>query len=363
MENKEKKITVRQLIIVFIMAIAPNIIRLVPSTVSEIAKQASLFTVFATLIFFIPLLFILNKLINIDENSSLEDAYIKILGSKIAKVILFGYMMWSFLIISVNFRYFAERFASSILSETPITFFLITLVIVIYIVSRKNIEYFARFNEIFIIFFAMFIVGLLIFPLSEIKISNLYPVTTMDIVPIFKSVYSELGIISWITFFLFLSHSLSNKKDFKKSIIPLSICIILINFALVLPTVGIFGSKVTTALSMPFFTFLKSIDIFSPVIERFESIFISLWIATDFTLCVSFVYIVIKLNKKIFSLSTDKEYVTPFIFFIFILANYFANNSLEEREFSSSLGQFGNVIFGFIIPILIYIIGKIRKKI
>lgn len=359
-ERKENKISIRQLMIIYVMSIAPSVIRTVPTITASIAKQASWVTTFALLIFFVPLLYVLFKMISIGKETSLEDAYEKAIGKIPTKILLAFYIIWIFIVSCVNLRYFAERFTASILIETPIEFFYLTLLIIVFIVARKNIEYFARFNEIFIIFFIVFFALMLVIPISSIKIENLFPVTTMDIVPIFKSVYGELGIGVYITFILFIGNKISDKENMNKHILYQVISVVIVNTVLILSTVGIFGAKATAQLSLPFFTFLKSVNEFS-IIERIESIFISLWVATDFTALATFVFIITKLIKKTFNLTYRKELVTPIVFGIYIFSQYLAGNINELTSFSHDIALYVNIFLGFVIPIVIYVIGKIRK--
>ena len=360
--GKTNKISIRQLIILFIMTGAPSIIRIVPSVMAEISKQASWVTNIIFSLIAAPFLYILYKLLNIDKEASLEDAYEKIIGKTATKILLLVYIAWIFIVAALNLRYFAERFASSILIEAPINFFMVTLLSFVYVVSKKNIEYFARFNEIFIIFFVLFIIGILTIPLTDVKITNLLPVTTKDIIPIFKATYAEFGLFSYITFMAFLGDKISDRQNMKKHIIKLPINMFLINTALVMSTIGIFGAKATTVFSMPFFIFLKNISQFV-IIERTESIFISLWIATDFTIITTFIFILTKLNKKVFGVTCRKELVTPIVFGIYIYSQYVSNNIFELKQFSEEVALYINIILGLIIPTIIYIIGKIRKKV
>lgn len=360
--GKTNKISTRQLLILFIMTGAPSIIRIVPSVMAEVSKQASWVSNIVFSILAIPFLYILFKLLSIDKDASLDDAYAKIIGKTATKILMVIYMVWIFIVAALNLRYFAERFASSILIEAPIAFFMATLLSFVYIVTRKNIEYFARFSEIFIIFFVIFIIGILTIPLTEVKITNLLPVTTKDIIPILKSTYAEFGLFSYITFIAFLGDKISDKQNMQKYIIKLPINMFLINTALVINTIGIFGAKATTTFSMPFFIFLKNINQFV-VIERTESIFISLWIATDFTIITTFLFILTKINRKLFGLKCRKEIVTPLIFGIYIFSQYISNNVFELKRFSEEIALYVNIVLGLIIPIIIYIIGKIRKKV
>lgn len=360
MTDEHSTISIKQLIIIFLIAISSPLIRVIPKNVTELSKDGTILAPILVLIPFCILLYVLNSLINRSGEKSLQDVYIRIFGKLLGKFILLLHIFWIFILISVYIRYFADRFASSILIFTPLHFFAASILLVTFIVIRNKIEYFARALEIYAIFFTIIIVILFFVSLVYVEIPNIYPITTYDAFDALKGSFPLLGILSYITFMFFLGEEISNKQDFKKYTKYLISRLTFFNIFVVLATVGVFGYKLTTAFNLPFFMFLKNIKILE-VIERVESIFLSFWFVTDFALIAILIYIICKLIKKVGNLEHSKTSVTPIIFGSFVFSMYLVSSSFELYQFSSRFLLYINIGFQVVLPIIAFIVGKIRK--
>jgi hypothetical protein len=229
-------------------------------------------------------------------------------------------------------------------------------------VVRKDLKFFARYLEIFGLLFMIFMIVSFVISIPNVKVTNLFPVTTKDIGSIALSTYPLLGIGGYMTFMFFLGNMVSNKQEFKSHFKKVCPILVVAGLAVILLTVGIFGSDLVQSLNMPFFVFFKNIEILN-IFERLESVLITFWTVTDFAIVTTFTYIAVKLIKKTFNLNSSKEIVTPFLFICFILSLYIASNVEEVNLFSKYISLPVNIIYGFIIPIILLIVGKIRKKI
>ncbi|HHW48775.1 MAG TPA: spore gernimation protein KB, partial [Clostridiaceae bacterium] len=67
--------------------------------------------------------------------------------------------------------------------------------------------------------------------------------------------------------------------------------------------------------------------------------------------------------KSLFSLSDEKSLVSPVAIFAFIFSQYIASDRFELENYSRLISVPASIIFGFIFPIIIFIVGKVRKKI
>lgn len=362
MEEQHSTISVKQLIIIYLIAVSSPLIRIIPKNVSLVAKDGSILTPILVIIPFLLLLYILNVLINKSGEKSLQDVYIKIFGKFIGNIILILHIVWIFILISIYVRYFADRYASTILIFTPIHFFILTILITAFIVVRRKIEYFARTLEIFALLFSLVVVALFVISLIDVKISNIYPLTVFDALDSLKSVPLLLGILSYITFMFFLGEEVSNKQDLKKYTKYITTKITFFNFFVILSTIGIFGYTLTSEFNLPFFMFLKNIQLIT-VVERFESIFISFWFVTDFAIITLFIYIISKLIKKVGNLEHSITSITPIIFGTFTFSLYIVSSTFELYKFSDQFLLYINIGFAVIIPIIAFIVGKIRKMI
>ncbi|MCX8074729.1 MAG: GerAB/ArcD/ProY family transporter [Clostridia bacterium] len=360
MDNENSKISIRQLFIIFVISIASPLTRVLPKYCGEIAKQATWLTPILAIIPFMLLIYVLNNLFTKTKLGSLEDIYIKIFGKIIGKTVLFMHIIWIITMIALYVRYFADRLTSSIFIFSPMQFFMITILLMTYLVVRNKIEYFGRFMELYNKIFLIFLIISIFVGLSDVKLPNILPITTYDIGPVFISIVPLFGILGYITFMFFLGDKVANKDKLKNYTKQLYLSMTFLSVVIVMITIGIFGYKLTGNLNLSFFIFFKDIEILS-IIERVESIFLCVWIVTDFAIISIFMFIVVKLIKKFFNLNTSKELVTPVIFIVYVYAQYIASNLFELSMLSKNIFLYINVGLGCIIPISAFIIGKIRK--
>lgn len=360
MKEEIRHISVKQIIILFLIIIASPMIRLIPKNAALIAKQGSIIMPFISIIPFILLIYILNQLINKSKEKTLQDVYIKIFGKLIGKTILIIYIIWIFVLVSIYVRYFAERFTASILTFTPISFFVITMLTVIFIVTRNKLEYLARVIEVFFLFFSMLLILLFFIALPDVEIDNIYPITINDVWDATKAVPAVLAVLSYITYTFFLGDEIKNKEKFLKYKSFMIIKILFIQILVVLTTVGIFGYKLSGSFNLPFFIFLKNIEILD-VVERFEAIFISVWFVTDFALISMFIFVIIKLFKRTFHLKNSKAVSNPIIAGTVVFSLYLASDVFELQKFTDEILVNGNIVIGIVIPLLAFIVGKIRR--
>lgn len=360
--NNNNKVSIRQIVIVFIISIASPIIRVIPRYSAEIAKSASwLMPFFATPMFLI-FLFILNGIVGKKDNKTLDQQYNEIFGKLVGKVLAIIYIVWIFVIISTYLRYFADRLSSSIYVATSNKIFIFTMLLLVYYATRRDFKFFARYIEFVMILFLIFIIFTFFTAIPTIKIDNLTPVTTNDSLNILKSTQPIMGIYTYITFMFFLGDKISNKQEFKKQFKLISIIIFFTSLVVLLVTVGTFGYKLTSDLNLPFFAFFKNIQILE-IIERIESLLIIVWMVTDFCIISTFTFIEMNLIKNTFNLESSKEVITPILIMAYILAISLGSNLFEMINFSKYLFLPGNIILGIGIPIIAFIIGKIRRKI
>ena len=132
--------------------------------------------------------------------------------------------------------------------------------------------------------------------------------------------------------------------------------------AIIVVCLGTFGPDLASKFNQPFFMYIKSIKLLD-IIERNESLLIATWIVTDLAM-ISFLIIVLKkLLVKIFNLNGEKELITPIILFAYISSNFIATNTFELVNFADMFVPIINISLAYIFPIIILIVGKIRKKV
>ncbi|WP_332694758.1 GerAB/ArcD/ProY family transporter [Halalkalibacter lacteus] len=112
-------------------------------------------------------------------------------GRIIGKVLIFGYVIYFFYIVTRNIRDFGEMMKVTILPITPIEVISITMMFVVVFIVIQGVEVLARVTELFTPFLVFFLllVFFLIFASEQIHFENLQPFLAEGFKPIFSSVF------------------------------------------------------------------------------------------------------------------------------------------------------------------------------
>ena len=362
MDKTENKISMRQFFIIYIIAMSALMIRLLPRYSSYFAKEGTWISALIGVVFIYLLIYILHITMRKGKDTSFAESFERILGKTGAKILLFLYLVACIWFLSFKIRYFAEKCMTSIFTELQIEFFIMSVLFVAYLIVRNNIQGFARFSEFIWVPILLFIGGVLFLTAPSIKLSNLYPVTLYDIDNIFMGTLPISMVFVYLPCMLFLGENIADKEKFLKTgIIYMSVAS-LMGTSIVLTTVGAFGTELSQVLTQPYFTALKDIEILK-ALERIEALAITFWIVTDIVLIVILVYVIITLIKKVFNLKDKKNMIIPVLFLEYILSMYIASNMFELEYYSRGIGAIIYMLFGIGIPIMVFLVGKLRKVI
>lgn len=363
MDKFGDKISIRQFFIIYVIGVAALIIRVLPRYSSFFAKEGTWIASIAAVLPMFLLMFLLYKIMRNGKDSSLVDSFKRILGKAGSKVLLAIYLIACIVFLAFRIRYFAEKCMSSIFTNVQVEFFIISVLVVVYLIAKNKLQAFARFTEFIWIPLLMFVIFILFISIPDIKLENLYPITIYDIDNIAMGVLPIMAVYVYLPCMLFLGDSVNNKEKFLKTGIKYILIIGILGAIISLTTVGVFGSDLSQDLTQPYFTALKNIELFG-TIERIEALAITFWIVTDIVLIIILTYVVSTLFKKLFDLPNNrKDFVVPILFLEYIISIYLASNVFELEYYSRGIGAVIYIIFGVGIPIVIYLIGKVRKVI
>jgi len=360
MDKIGDKISVRQFFIIYVIGVAALIIRVLPRYTSIFAKEG---TWIASLVAALPmflLIYILYKMMRKGKDESLIESFERILGKTGSKIVLLIYLIACIMFLTFRIRYFAEKCMTSIFTNVQVEFFVITVLVLVYLITKNNLQAFARFTEFIWIPVLLFVAFVLFICIPDIQLENIYPVTIYDTDNILKGILPIMAVYVYLPCMLFLGDSVNGKEKFFKTGIRYITIIALLGAIITFTTVGIFGADLSQDLTQPYFTALKNIELFK-AIERIEALAITFWIVTDIILIVILVYIVTTLIKRIFNMPSRKIFVVPVLFLEYVLSIYLANNVFELEYYSRGIGAVIYIAMGMLVPILIYVIGKFRK--
>lgn len=356
------KISVRQAAILFLVMVYSPAIRILPSYAANEARYAGWLTPLFAVLPFIGLVFVMQALFQNNKDMNLSDLILRVFGGFLGRVILSLYLLWLIILLGSYVRFFAERFLSALLPNTSISFFTVSILVVAFYAVRGGIVQLTRTIEIlFILFSAVFII-LFLLTISNLNLANLLPVTYYDIIPLTKASYPAIGIWSYFTIVFFFGDKINDKENIRRFGWQSAIYLVITSLMLLIQTIGTYGYVIIKRLPLPYYIAIKSISLLN-TIERIESLALSFWVIVDFAIIAVFLYINMSIIKSLFSLSEKKHMLSPVAVFAFVIAYYIGRNRTELYAFSKIVGLPLNVLFFFLFPFVLLLVGKIRKKV
>ncbi len=356
------KITVRQVYILFILTTLSPTIRIFPSICSKAAKTAAWVVPIISAVGLVILYLVINEFFKKKNINNLSDVFNAALGNITGKILLSIYLIWCIVLYCLYIRYYAGRLLGSIFPNEDIRFFLVVMMVIVLMAARGKIETFLRFSEFSFLLFILVLILLSIILLSDVKLSNIYPVTFHDAVPAAGASIDILAVWSYLLLPFFFGESIINKNQIRKYGKQATVFLVIMTVVILITVVGSLGPSVVSRMSLPFFNAIKVIT-FIETFDRFESVVLAIWVAADFILISFFAIVIINIIKSLFSISETKYLTTPVALFGYVGSQYISATRFEREVFSIKFAVNANLVLFFAVPIIIMIIGKIRKKI
>ena len=366
MDLKNKKISLRQFSIIFILSILSPAIRLFPAQAARIS--GGWLTPVIAVVGFIALAVILGCLFKRNGESNLGDLCEKILGKPVGKAVMLVFFVWVMLLAAVYVRFFAHRILISVMPETSMEFLIGGMLLLTFFSVRGGIASIGRLGEfLFNIFMLIFVVTAVLL-LFEVNVVNLFPIGPGDIEPIIGSSYTFLSVWGYFLLMFFFADRVNNIDKMKKNYLQTALIICATAVVIIFVTVGALGAGTVQRLGLPFFSAVKNLALPSPL-NRLEPVIISIWTITDFMLVTMFTYTAVSLLKTIFNLSdsasgtvnAQKIFAAPVSILIFLLSVCLAENIFELERFSNNFVIPVNMIMCFGLPAALLIVGKLRR--
>jgi len=362
MLENNKKISIRQAALLFLVVTFTPSIRVIPAYAAERAKQAAWLSPLITVLVFMAIVFLWHKLYEKYNNHTSMDIYSNITGRIAGKIIAVIHLLWLVILTALYIRYFAIRLVSSIYPNVSENIFIVSLLVVIAYTLRSGLIPLARFNEvIFAILTGTFFI-LVLLALSNFKFEFLCPITYRDILPIFKASGGSMGILAYFSFFFIIGDRINNQESIKRIALPLSLFLLVFIIANIGIAIGTFGYSLVQRFPLPFLMSVKQISLFN-TLEKIESLVIAFWVFSDFVLISSFIILALHILKYLLNLADVKPFLNIYIVFLYTISLIITGSAFELQKLSDSIIIPFNIALGVILPAVIFCIGKIRKKV
>lgn len=364
--NQARKIKdivyMRQLVMLYIIIGFSPAIRYLPAYTAEVAKEAAWVSPFVAIIPLAFTIFFLHKIYSKSGNKSTFEIIINIFGKYAGNLIIFIHLIWVLLLLAFYVRLNGERLASTVYPNIRITFFITVTLIAAAYVLRSGATALARMGEFLTPILLLLYTFIAAFLLPMVRVDALLPVYLNDAIPILKASTGTLSLFSYAILILMLSENIKGKEKTGWLLSKAAIVYLIMLVVLLIMIVGVLGSSITTRASNPFLIVVKQISILD-TIENIESIVIAMWLLSDAMLITTMAYIALKIMKYLFKLSDQNRLINIFLVFIYIFSLGITSDRVEIDAFASKVLIYLNPLLGFGVPALLFVVGKIRKKI
>jgi spore germination protein KB len=362
MSNEKGKISVRQAMILIILYLCSPAIRFIPIYTTKAAQEAAWLAPFVAVIFLVIYILIWSKIIEKYNDKSLVDIIKDIFGKTLGTIIVIIFVLWITFYIGYGTRVYAERLLISAMPNVSIFILIGSLLLLVGYILKQGIVSLAKMAEIFFLLLALIFIIYNILVIPEMKINNLFPITYKDTFDIFKASLSMISLFGSIILIFFFNDKIDHKGEFKKIGIRTAILSASIFLMMIVVSVSVYGWKIISNMPVPYLNTMMSISLFD-IIERVELGIVIFWIVSDFIMLSICIYSVLNILKIIFKLPSINPIINIYIVGLFFLSIIIAKSTSELQVYSEKILTPGNIILGYCFPIVILIIGKLRKKI
>jgi len=359
MKAKKEKVSTYQIMLLFIMITLSPAIRLFPTLTVKEAKQAAWLTPAVSAAAMIVLVLIVQSFFINPDNLNLSDIYMKVLGRIPGWIIIFVHLIYIVFLTGLYVRYYAERITSSIMPETRLEFFIFVMMCLVFYVLRGGLVPFVRTVEFlyYVFVLVLLVTGLLTLP--SVELTNFLPISYLDIIPVLESTHVILSIWSYFIFIFFFADKVNDREHIKKLGTRAVIGAMVLATWIIFATLGVLGQSLTARTSLPYLLSVKQISVLG-MLERLESVTVALWVAADFVIITFMSYVTICIIKSLFNFTSTKTLSSPLVLLLFVISLALARNRFELEKATRVLFIPLNLILGFGIPVLVFIIGKMR---
>lgn len=362
MSNDIGKISLRQALILVILVFCAPAIRYIPIFTAQQAKHAAWIAPLVAIVFEVIYMLIWSSFIKKYASTSFIDIVKDVVGKVFGTIIIIMYFLWITFLLSYNVRMYVERIVSSAMPNVSIFVVLGCMLLLVGYTVKNGIITLAKMCELFFMLLALVFIAYNILVLPSVHLENLFPITYEDAWSTFIASFGILTIFSYNIVIFMFNDKVEHKGEFKKLSMHTIIILTLISLAVVIVPLGIFGWSLLVKLPLPYLNSMMQISLFD-IIERLEAGIIMIWMMADFALISVFMYSAMHILRLSFNLSNIKPIKVIYMIGLFFLTLILAKSTLELKILSENVITPLNIIMGFCIPILIYIIAKIRKKV
>ncbi|WAA12711.1 GerAB/ArcD/ProY family transporter [Fervidibacillus halotolerans] len=356
------KLTERQLRMLVILYVVGSSILFTPATLAQEAKQDAWIASLISVLIGLFIGYIILKLYKVFPNLTMIEIIEHLLGKWLGKIVGFTFFLFSFLLASLVLRNLGEFIITEILPETPILYVHILVLLAVIQGVRYGIHVIGRSAEILSFFFFFMYFFFVLFLTPQLRFENIQPIFDVGIKPIIRATLPYIGFpfLEVVIFLMVLNKANKNQqvdRSFLSGIVIGGLMISLITIISIL----VLGADLTERNNYPSYILGKKISI-GKFIERIEALIAIIWMITIFVKLSILYYASAESLKQLFQFKRYEFLLFPLGMIIIVLAFIIYPNISYTYYFISRIWFFYSATFGFLLPVLLLIMIKWKKR-
>ncbi|MEQ6388183.1 endospore germination permease [Bacillaceae bacterium S4-13-58] len=360
--SSKEKISEKQLTNMITLFTIGSAILFTPSLLANAAKQDAWISAIVATVIALFLVLFYSKLHELYPKKSYFECTTYVLGKWVGGVIIFITYMYLFLLCSILLWDIGDFLKTQILVQTPIQVIHILFMLTVIYTIRLGIENVGRTSEIFLPWVLGLFFLLCIFLIGSIEKENLLPYIEKGIKPVIHGSYYLLA-FPYLELFVFLmitpyvNKEAKVKKSFLQGTLIGGLLLTTVTFLCIL----VLGSDVTIRNMFPVYLLGKKVSI-GEFLERLEVIIAIIWfLSIYFKLAILFYILVASLSD--FVRAKDYRPITlPLGMLIVVMIPIMFTSTMQFASFDKEVFFPLTYIVGFLLPLMVYIAGKIKLK-
>lgn len=359
--NKDPKISHIQLRgLIISTTIGVGVLSMQSSLAREMGSDGWI-AILITGILMIPLLLIYNQIFKLYPGKDFFEIGRSTLGF-LFYLVLLVLLCYLVLISSTVARNLGELIKTFLLQNTPVQIIILVFIIATSYIATHEIDTIARasyFIYPIIIIFAVFIV---IISLPKADFTNILPVFQTDFTSLIKGVRESLFSFYGLEMVLFAIPFVEEKdKIFKSEAIGV-FTVIAIYISLYIMTLSHFSIEQIQNRNYPVVFLVRQLDLPGFFLENLDGIVIALWVLVVFASMAPLYFGAGKILSKMFKTKSHKYFIwglIPVIYYVSLIPK----NYIELVTEMSKYLNIAALLAVFVLPLLMLIVGYIRKKV
>jgi spore germination protein KB len=286
-----------------------------------------------------------------------------ILGKWLGGAVILLYLIWGLFLLMVNTRLYGERLLSAGYQKVPLILLLALPLALLLWMSLGKLSAFLRAVEIFYLLLSVALGAVLVFALVQIKVEYVFPLWWEDLPRVLSGVVPVLGIVSYGIFgTCFLDQLSPGRRGAHFAAMRWGGAFCLVLALLQLAAVGQFGGALCAGMEEPFLQLVAGIGV-QGAFQRLEGVSAALWILADLALLGLLAFACKKMGKTLLPAAWREEWLPAAILLIALVGalNLFPD-AFSAQKISRAVLPFGNLFAALFLPALLFIVGKLRKK-